>query len=84
MRPTDISGSTRHSLPRFFALMYLQPNHLWYDPMYRELVMPRPRIDIDDETHQRVEEYAHQKGLRMPRAYAELIVKGLDAEEVSA
>jgi len=43
--------------------------------------MPRPRIDIDDDTHQRVEEYAHQNGLRMPRSFGELLEKGLEAEE---
>ena len=47
--------------------------------------MPRPRIDLDDEDEERVEKYARKHGLRKPRAYGELIQKGLDcADEVDA
>lgn len=43
--------------------------------------MPRPRIDLDPADHDRVEEYADEHGLRMSRAFADLICIGLDAEE---
>ncbi len=37
--------------------------------------------DVDTDTRERVREYAEREGLRMPRAYAELIRRGLDADE---
>ncbi len=44
------------------------------------MVLPRPRIDLSDEEQQHVKEYAERHGLRMPRAYADLVRAGLDAE----
>ncbi|WP_227379445.1 hypothetical protein [Haladaptatus halobius] len=44
------------------------------------MVLPRPRIDLSDEEQQRVREYADEHGLRMPRAYADLVRAGLEAE----
>lgn len=41
----------------------------------------RPRIDIDDATLERVVDYASAEGVRMDRAYADLITHGLDAVE---
>lgn len=35
---------------------------------------------MDDVDRERVREYAAREGLRMPRAYAELIQKGLEVE----
>lgn len=52
-------------------------------PLYQN-TMPRPRIDIDEKTEKRVKDYAEREGLRKPRAFAELIERGLDAEEVEA
>jgi hypothetical protein len=39
----------------------------------------RADIDIDrgGDTHERVKEYAREHGLRLPRAYADLIEAGL-------
>lgn len=44
----------------------------------------RPRIDLSDDDEERVEQYANRHGIRMRRAYAELIRKALDQEEVEA
>lgn len=41
----------------------------------------RPSIDDDVIDTDAVQEYAEANGLRMPRAYAELINLGLDAVE---
>lgn len=41
--------------------------------------MIRPRIDLDDTDHERVQEYADENGLRMSRAFADLIKEGLDS-----
>lgn len=46
--------------------------------------MPRPRIDLEEGDIDRVEQYAADNGLRMPRAYAELIRKGLSADDCEA
>lgn len=42
----------------------------------------RIEADISDETHSRVEDYAERYGLRMSRAYDELIRTALDADDV--
>lgn len=45
------------------------------------------RADIDMERggrlHERVKEYARKNGLRLPRAYADLIEEGLEATDDS-
>lgn len=43
----------------------------------------RTEIDIErgGELHERVKEYAREKGVRHPRAYRELIAQGLDAHD---
>lgn len=46
--------------------------------------MARPRIDIDPDTKEEVEQYAEDNGLRMPRAYAELIEEGLNSSKAEA
>lgn len=38
------------------------------------------RIHLSDEDMDRAKAYAQRQGLRMPRAYAELIRAGLDAK----
>jgi len=43
--------------------------------------MIRPRVDIDETIHGQVEDYAAENGLRMSRAFAEIIAKGLEYEE---
>ncbi len=40
----------------------------------------RIETDLDDETREKVKEYAKKEGLRLPRAYAELIESGLEHE----
>lgn len=41
----------------------------------------RPKVSmVQDDTMQRVDEYARDNGLRRDRAYGELIERGLDAE----
>jgi hypothetical protein len=40
--------------------------------------MLRPQIDLDATDQQRVEEYAEEHGLRMSRAYADLLTYALD------
>ena len=40
----------------------------------------RVEVDIDAETRDRVREYADRNNVRLPRAYAELIEQGLDAD----
>jgi len=40
----------------------------------------RIETDLDDETREKVKEYARNEGLRLPRAYAELIESGLGHE----
>jgi len=42
--------------------------------------MLRPRIDLPDSVKAEVDQYADENGLRMPRAYADLIKSGLKAE----
>lgn len=44
------------------------------------MALPRPRINLTDEEQKRVKAYAEAEGLRMPRAYADLIRAGLAAE----
>lgn len=39
----------------------------------------RLEVDLPDDVRERANEYAREEGIRMPRAYAELIEKGLDA-----
>lgn len=39
------------------------------------------RVDLSEEDRERVQEYAEAQGLRMPRAYGDLIRAGLDTEE---
>jgi hypothetical protein len=41
----------------------------------------RLRIDLSDEDQQRAKEYASENGLRMPRAYGELIRMGLGEDD---
>lgn len=43
----------------------------------------RSRITLErgGKTHERVKEYARERAIRHPRAYAELIKKGLEAHE---
>lgn len=41
--------------------------------------MPRPRIDLEDDELEDVYEYAKNNGLRLPRAYGDLIRTGLEA-----
>ena len=43
----------------------------------------RTEIDMGrgSDLHERVKEYARDNGIRHPRAYAELIEKGLDASD---
>jgi len=38
-------------------------------------------VNISEELRKRVAEYAQKKGIRIPRAYAELIEKGLEHGE---
>ena len=40
----------------------------------------RIAIDLTDEQRERVRSYAEREGLRMPRAYSELIEVGLERE----
>jgi hypothetical protein len=40
----------------------------------------RIETDLDGETREKVKEYARNEGLRLPRAYAELIESGLEHE----
>lgn len=42
--------------------------------------MLRPQIDLDAADQQRVEEYAEEHGLRMSRAYADLLTYALDEQ----
>jgi len=51
---------------------------LWYRNVYPKTRM-RPRVNIGDETRERVEEYAREHGFTVPRAYAELLNIGLEA-----
>ena len=37
----------------------------------------RLRVQIEEEDQEKAREFAKEKGLRMPRAYGELIQKGL-------
>jgi hypothetical protein len=48
--------------------------------VYQINAMLRPRIDLDETTKDRVNRYAQAHGVRLPRAYAELIERGLDSE----
>lgn len=43
--------------------------------------MFRPEIDCDDDLRDRVKEYAEAERIRMPRAYAEILRRGLDHYE---
>ena len=38
-------------------------------------------MERDDDLHERVKEYARENGIRHPRAYRELIEKGLKATD---
>ena len=38
-------------------------------------------MERDDDLHKRVKQYARENGIRHPRAYRELIEKGLDATD---
>jgi hypothetical protein len=42
--------------------------------------MHRPQIDLDPTDQQRVEDYAEKHGLRMSRAYADLLTYALDEQ----
>ena len=42
----------------------------------------RPRVDIDDDTRNRVHQYAREKGFTPERAYAELLHVGLKEADV--
>jgi len=42
--------------------------------------MHRPQIDLSSADQQRVEEYAERHGLRMSRAYADLLTYALDEQ----
>lgn len=44
--------------------------------------MLRPQIAADDDLRDRVNEYAEQEGIRMPRAYSELLEKGLQQQGI--
>lgn len=37
-------------------------------------------LDSGSDVHQRAKQYAKEAGIRMPRAYAELVEKGLDTD----
>jgi len=54
---------------------------LWYRMVYQYMSM-RPRIDIDDDTRDRVRQYANAKGFNTERAYAELLHIGLKDADV--
>ena len=41
----------------------------------------RPAVDMPDELESDVDKYAEENGLRKPRAYAELLKAGLEAED---
>lgn len=41
----------------------------------------RLEVDLTEDDRKRVREYAQANGIRMPRAYAELIRDGLEANE---
>lgn len=41
----------------------------------------RIEVDLTEEERKKVVEYAKKKGLRLSRAYRELIRRGLDVEE---
>lgn len=43
-------------------------------------MQPEIAIDRGSDLHERVKEYARERGIRHPRAYRELIEKGLEAE----
>jgi hypothetical protein len=38
-------------------------------------------MESDGDLHERVQQYARENGIRHPRAYRELIEKGLDATD---
>jgi hypothetical protein len=42
--------------------------------------MHRPQIDLDSTDQQRIEQYAENHGLRMSRAYADLLTYALDEQ----
>jgi len=60
--------------------MDTSPNNLMHRRVNTPADMARPEIQTGEDLRQRVEEYAHQNGLRMPRAYRELIESGLSEE----
>jgi len=41
----------------------------------------RVNIDIDEDIREKVRNFAEENGLRMPKAYAELMEKGLEVSE---
>jgi len=43
--------------------------------------MFRPEIAADDDLRDRIKDYAEAEGIRMPRAYAEILRRGLDHYE---
>jgi len=50
--------------------------------MVYQYMSMRPRIDIDDDTRDRVRQYANAKGFNTERAYAELLHIGLKDADV--
>jgi len=46
------------------------------------VVYMRPKVDIDDDTRRRVDQYAKAKGFTQSRAYAELLHIGLKKADV--
>jgi len=42
----------------------------------------RPKVDIDDDTRDRVHQYAREKGFTPERAYAELLHVGLKEADI--
>lgn len=45
--------------------------------------MFRPEIAADDDLRDRIKDYAEAEGIRMPRAYSELLEKGLQVNGIA-
>jgi hypothetical protein len=56
---------------------YATPNILLPMRVNTHTDMVRPKIDLEPEIIEKVEQYAVDNGLRMPRAWAELVRAGL-------
>ena len=52
--------------------------HSVHSTVHQTVIMVRPQIDLGSPDQRRVEQFAEEQGLRMPRAYAELLKFALD------